>query len=306
MKLSSLTLLFACLWASATQSQPLQVVVSIKPIHSLVSAIMGDTGDPTLLITGGTSPHAFSLKPSHAAALARADLVVWIGPDMERFLTAPLSNLAANARSLPLIHIEDITRLPTREGGIWHEPNNHEGTDEAEEQPIDPHIWLNVSNAIAMTVAIEKALNETYPDHAETFAHNANELRMVLGALDIQIAARIAPVVTRPFFVFHDAYQYFENHYGLSPLGAVTVTPDISPGARRLVNMRTLGQEQDQLCVFAEPQFEPRLAQLLTENSTAHLAYMDPLGSDIAAGPEHYAQTMRALTQNLVGCLTRP
>ncbi|PCJ69770.1 MAG: zinc ABC transporter substrate-binding protein [Rhodobiaceae bacterium] len=308
MQIRYLTLLIASLWACTAQSAPVQVVVSIKPVHSLVAAIMGETGDPTLLITGGTSPHIFSLKPSHAIALSHADLVIWIGPDFERFLDAPLSNLAANTRSLPLLQVEGMVHLPTRTGGIWGAPHTHE--EEAHEaagnEVTDPHIWLDISNAIIMTHAIEDALSEIYPDHAVTFARNAEELRMTLSALGTEITSQTAPVAARPFFVFHDAYQYFENRYHLSPLGAVTVSPDIRPGARRLIDMRKVGKAQDHLCVFAEPQFEPRLLQVLTENTNGQLAYLDPLGSDIPAGPEQYAQTMRNLTENLVNCLTQP
>ncbi len=311
MQIRYLTLLLASLWACTAQSEPLQVVVSIKPVHSLVAAIMGETGEPTLLVTGGTSPHTFSLKPSHAIALAHADLVIWIGPEFERFLKAPLANLATDTRSLPLMHLEDITRLRTREGGIWGATHGHievtnEGPEQAESQTVDPHIWLDISNTIIITTAIEKALSEIYPSHAATFARNANELRMTLNALDAEITSRTAPVAALPFFVFHDAYQYFENRYKLSPLGAVTVSPDIRPGARRLIDMKEAGKEHDHLCVFAEPQFEPRLLQVLTEGNMARLAYLDPLGSDIPAGPEQYAQTMRDLTANLVSCLTTP
>ena len=308
MPIRCLTLLLVSLWASAAHSEPLQVVVSIKPVHSLVAAIMGETGNPTLLITGGTSPHTFSLKPSHAVALANADLVVWIGPEFERFLDAPLSNLAANTRSLPLMHLENMTRLHTRKGGIWstahtHGGDAHEGPDH---ETTDPHIWLDIPNAIIMAGAIEKALSEIYPDHAATFVRNTEKLGMALNNLDAEIASQTAPVATLPFFVFHDAYQYFENRYHLSPLGAVTVSPDIRPGARRLTDMKEVGEKQDRLCVFAEPQFEPRLLQILTEGNNAHLAYLDPLGSDIPAGPEQYTQTLRALATNLVNCLTQP
>ncbi len=311
MRLSCLTLVLASLWTTALYAGPLQVVVSIKPLHSLVSAIMGEVGDPTLLIDASASPHTFSLKPSHAIALSRADLVVWIGPELERFLEAPLANLATDARSLALIGLEGITRLPVRKGGIWNKPHNHEGAgnthDRAHDRKsADPHIWLAVPNAITMVSTIETTLGEIYPDHAVTFTANAEALKARLITLDTEIAARIEPLAARPFFVFHDAYQYFENRYGLSPLGAVTINPDIRPGVRRLVEMKEAGDRHDQLCVFAEPQFAARLAHLLTENNNARVAYLDPLGSTIAPGPEHYIQTMRVLSQNLANCLTHP
>jgi len=300
-------------WATAAQAETLQVVTSLKPVHSLTSAIMGEVGSPTLLITGGASPHTFSLKPSHASALSRADLVVWIGPELERFLKAPLQNLAADALSLSLAQAEGILSLPARAGGVWGDQHTldlhseHMGAkdthDDHEEGTVDPHIWLDIANAIAMTRAIETALKETYPDHAAVFTENATALRSNLTMLDEEISAATAPVTNTPYFVFHDAYQYFENRYRLSPLGAVTASPDIRPGARRMSDLREAGDKQEHICVFAEPQFEPGLLQVLTERGGATLAYLDPLGSDIEAGPQQYTETLRAMTDNLVNCL---
>jgi len=313
MTLRFLILLLGLTWGTATQAETLQVVTSIKPVHSLTSAIVGEVGSPTLLITGGASPHTFSLKPSHASALSRADLVIWIGPELERFLEAPLQNLAADAVSLPLAQAEGIQLLPARAGGVWgdqHTLELHSALNGAEDVhddhetgTVDPHIWLDITNAIAMTRAIEMALKETYPDHAATFAENATALRSNLGMLDEEIFAATAPVATTPYFVFHDAYQYFENRYHLSPLGAVTASPDIRPGARRMSDLREAGDKQEHICVFAEPQFEPDLLQVLTERGGATLAYLDPLGSDIDAGPEQYNETLRAMTHSLVSCL---
>lgn len=310
-------LLLALTWGSATQAETLQVVTSMKPVHSLTSAIMGDVGSPTLLITGGASPHTFSLKPSHASALSRADLVIWIGPDLERFLEAPMHNLAANAVSLPLAQADGISLLPARAGGVWTDQHtedlqsaSHGDEDEVEyahedhETGInDPHIWLDIDNTIAMSRAIETALTETYPGHATTFAENAAALRAKLAMLDDEISALTAPMANTPYFVFHDAYQYFEVRYQLSPLGAVTASPDIRPGARRMSDLREAGDKQEHICVFAEPQFEPGLLRILTEGGGATLAYLDPLGSDIDAGPEQYTETLRTMAQNLVGCL---
>lgn len=301
------------LWSAAARAEGLQVVSTIKPVHSLVAAVMGTAGTPALLIDGGASPHTFSLKPSHARALAQADIVFWIGPVLEQFLEAPLENLAERARSVPLLEAASLRRLPVRSGGIWgtHDMHDAHGDEhgtahEGEPSVIDPHIWLDVRNAIALTGAIEEELTKVYPDLAATFAANAERLRKRLAALDREIEAAVSPVSNEPYFVFHDAYQYYETRYGLAPLGAVTASPDIRPGARRLTNLRQTVEERGVVCVFAEPQFEPRLLNILVEDEEVRLAYLDPLGSDIAAGPDHYADSMRALTRNLVGCLSHP
>ncbi len=301
-----LTILLAL--TGSANATDMKVVTSLKPVHSLTSAIMGELGTPALLISGGASPHTFSLKPSHARALANADLIIWIGPALERFLEAPLANLASNARSMPLMETEGITLLEARSGGIWQglestEHDLHDGHDDHDAGSMDPHIWLDTSNAIAITHAIEAGLSETYPAHAANFATNAQNLRGRLENLDKEIRALTQPLTDRPYLVFHDAYQYFENRYGLSPLGAVTTSPDIRPGARRLNTLNNAGKEQDNLCVFAEPQFDTGLLQIFSDRDGNRLAYLDPLGSDIPSGPDQYVETMRALATTLTGCL---
>ena len=307
----------------------IEIVATIKPVHSLVESILGDEGTATLLISGGASPHTFSLKPSHARALARADLVVWVGPDLERFLEEPLENVAANARHLAVSESKGLTKWPARTGGVWHhqhQEDTHDETgqdgaehddahhDEHEETghqdasdnahlTTDPHIWLDPINAIAMSREIEAALIQLYPERAERFAANAAHLRTELNTLDAALRRQTNPVKDRPFFVFHDAYQYFERRYNLSPLGAITVTPDLSPGAKRIQDLRDTGENRGHTCVFAEPQFEPRTMQLLAEGRNATLAYLDPLGSQIDAGPGHYVATLTALADSLVTCL---
>ncbi|MEQ9518017.1 MAG: zinc ABC transporter substrate-binding protein [Parvibaculum sp.] len=307
-----------------TAPSNIEIVATIKPIHSLVEAILGETGHATLLISGGASPHTFSLKPSHATALARADLVVWVGPDLERFLAASLENVAAEAKHLAVGEVDGLAIYPARAGGAWthqHRNDEHEedeaesdhgeGThveethDESEHLTNDPHIWLDPQNAIIMATVIEKALMEIYPDHTETFTRNATGLRTDLELLDAELKLQTAPVKDRPFFVFHDAYQYFERRYDLSPLGAITATPDLSPGARRIQDLRNTGDANAHICVFAEPQFEPRTMRLLTEGRNATLAYLDPLGSQIEEGPGQYSAMLRALTDSLVTCLSK-
>ncbi len=294
-----------------------RVVASIKPVHSLVASIMGDTGDPTLLVSGGASPHTFSLKPSHATALNNADLVFWIGPDLEGFLANPMKNLVHDSASVPLMAVDGLKLLEAREGGVWgdhlhngehddeHQDEHHDqhqGDEEDEEHSFDPHLWLDLDNTIALTNAIEQRLSDTYPGLGPTFSDNADTLRTQLTTLDLELKEQLAAFSTEPYFVFHDAYQYFEKRYGLSPLGAVTANPDVRPGARRMSELKEAGQGP--VCVFAEPQFEPRILRVLMDDEGARLSYLDPLGSSIPTGPDHFVATLRALATSISDCLT--
>lgn len=288
-----------------------RVVATIKPVHSLVAGVMAGVGEPLLLVRGGGSPHDYSLRPSEARALEDADVIVWIGEGLETFLKKPLAALAGDARILALGEAPGVQRLATRKSGLWAEEeqgseDEHEEEDEDAEHAhgqFDTHLWLDPVNAGAMVDAIVATLGEADPADAARFESNGKLLRARLEQLDQTLAARLAPVRDRPFVVFHDAYQYFEARYRLNAVGTIAVDPGRRPGARRLAEIRARLVELDAACVFAEPQFEPALIDTVIEGTGAKKGVLDPLGADLAAGPEQYFQLMERLAGSLLGCL---
>lgn len=298
-------------WAAAQPALAgIRVVASIKPVHSLAASIMQGVGEPRLLIPGTVSPHGGALRPSQARALREADLVFWIGPEMETFLERPLAGLARGGAAVALSQAPDVKLLALREGGVWpaHEPAA-EDTGEHDEEgqghgDHDMHIWLDTDNARAMAAEIAAALTRIDPAHRAAYAANAKALDARLAALDEEIRTRLAPVREQSYIVFHDAYQYLEARYGLSPAGAVTLSPEIKPGARRIAELRRAVRARGAVCVFAEPQFEPRLLATLTEGTGARSAELDPLGADVPPGPDAYAAIMRALAGGIADCLS--
>ena len=303
--------------ATGARAEPVEVVVSIKPVHSLVAAVMEGVGTPTLLIEGAGSPHTYSLRPSEARALEQAHVVFWIGEGLETFLERPLAALAADARVVELAAAEGIHLLATREGGVWevhdHDDDDHdEAHAHAEEHhhhdghahgEHDMHLWLDPHNAEAMVRLIAATLAEVDPAHAEIYQANAVRLEERLGALDGLLQAKLEPIAERPFIVFHDGYQYFERRYGLNAAGSITVSPEQRPGARRLQEIQARLAEADAACVFAEPQFEPALVETVVAGSDARTGVLDPLGAELAAGPEQYFELMQDLADALAGCL---
>ncbi|MEM7021511.1 MAG: zinc ABC transporter substrate-binding protein [Pseudomonadota bacterium] len=289
------------------------VVASIKPIHSLVAGVMEGVGTPELLIGGAGSPHRYALRPSQARSLANADVVFWVGEGLETFLSRPIDALSDEARVISLGALDTLTTHPAREGGVWGEHianghadhlEDHEGHAEVEHHGyVDMHLWLDPQNGRAMIDAIAKALVAADPGHAETYKSNANGLHTNLARLDADLADKLAPVRNRPFVVFHDAYQYFENHYGLNAVGAITIDPVRKPGAGRLRAIRAKLTELEAVCVFAEPQFEPVLVETVVEGTRAKAGILDPLGAELEAGSTHYEQLLRSLSEGLLSCL---
>ena len=311
---------------SAAADQGPAVVASIKPIHSLVAGVMEGVGTPQLLIEGAGSPHSYALRPSQARALDQAEVVFWVGDGLEAFLGKPLGALSDDATVVALGDAEGLRLLPTREGGMWADHGEEEGEhaheheDEHEEEhqedhadehghdhgEVDMHVWLDPQNAAAMVGAIAATLSAADPEHAAAYEANATKVRADLARLDAELAATLAPVHDRPFVVFHDAYQYFEDRYGLNTVGSITVDPQRAPGAARLREIRAELEERAAACVFAEPQFRPALVETVVEGTGAGTSVLDPLGADLEAGPGQYAQLLRALSGSLVDCLGTP
>ncbi|MDK1373184.1 MULTISPECIES: zinc ABC transporter substrate-binding protein ZnuA [unclassified Sinorhizobium] len=319
---ASTVLLSAPAWAES-----LNVVASIKPVHSLVASIMEGVGEPSLIVEGGASPHTYNMKPSNAAALQAANVVFWVGHGLEAFLDKPLEALGSGAKVVELSAAPGLEKLTFREGGAFEAHGHDDEGDEAahdgheheehgaEQEPahdhehdhaegeFDMHLWLDPMNAKAMAAEIEKALAEADPDNASAYEANLAKLNQRLDALDTNLAETVAPVRDKPFVVFHDAYQYFEHRYKVRVAGSITVSPEVLPGAERLSEIRAKIKELGATCVFAEPQFEPKLINVVIEGTPAKSGTLDPEAATLDAGPDLYFQLMENLGASLKSCL---
>ncbi|WP_332302269.1 zinc ABC transporter substrate-binding protein ZnuA [Rhizobium sp. GR12] len=315
--------------ASGATAAP-NVVVSIKPVHSLVAAIMRGVGEPKLIVDGAASPHTYNLRPSNARTLEKADLVFWVGPGLEAFLQKPLEALASKATVVELEDAKGLEKLPFREGGAFeaHDDDDeghgeHAGhTDDAsghghdhgddhknddgdhEHGAYDTHLWLDPANAKAMAQEIETALIAADAGNAATYLANTKKLIDDIDALDAELAETVRPVKDKPFIVFHDAYQYFEHRYGVKTAGSITVSPETLPGADRVSQIQEKVRQLGATCVFAEPQFEPKLVSVITEGTAAKSATLDPEAATLEPGPDLYFQLMRGIAGSLKNCLS--
>ncbi len=307
----------------------IEVVTSIKPVHSLVAAVMDGVGEPGLILQGAGSPHTYSLRPSQARMLAGADVIFWVGPNLEAFMAKPLESLADGADLITLSEADGVTLLEPREGGAFeahshgdegddhgHGEEGHDHDKEAAAEAAhaehdhdhdhgpDAHLWLDPENARAMVKTIAAELSRANPENADAYAANAKKVEEKLTALESEVAAELAPVKDRPFIVFHDAYQYFEKRFGLAAAGSITVSPEVIPGAQRIDEIHAKVKTLNAACVFSEPQFEPRLVEVVTEGSDAKSGVLDPLGAELADGPNLYFELIRNMATSLKECLT--
>jgi len=295
-----LATLLAALPAAALAAP--RVVVSLKPVHSLVAALMHGVGDPAVIIDGASSPHTYQMKPSDAAKLEGADIIFWVGPDMEKFLEKPLATLGAKAKVVELDKAPGLIKLPVRESGTF-EPHADDGPAVAGHKEADLHLWLNTDNAKAMAILIEKTLIKADPANAKAYAKNFAVLDDRLDKLTVEISGTVSPVRDKPFIVFHDAYQYFERQFGVSVAGSITVSPETLPGAARIAQIHDKVKSLKSTCVFAEPQFEPKLIDVVLEGTDAKSGVLDPEAGTLPKGEGLYFDMMRNLAKSLSDCL---
>jgi zinc transport system substrate-binding protein len=273
------------------------VLATIKPIHSLVAAVMKGVDRPELLIQGAQSEHSYALKPSDADKIGRARIVFEVGPDLETYLVRPLTTLAPKAKIVALERAPGVRLLQARRGGLW------ESGDDPNEGPTDPHIWLDPENAIAMTRAIAAALTGVDPAHAAAYATNRDHEVARISATEARLRTALSPLRGRSYLVFHDAYRYFEHRFDLTAVGAVTVAPERPVGPRRIEMLRANILNSKIACVFREPQFSPRLIDTLVAGSPVKTGILDPLGATLAPGPDLYQNLLQGLSDSLTECL---
>ena len=302
--ISLISLLFTNMSVMADKKPPLKVLTSIKPIQLIAQAITEDVTEPEVLLPPGASPHSHSLRPSDARRLQNADVMFWVGPDMEVFLEKMLFN-AKSTRSVPMMNAKDIKLR--RSGDSEEEHHHHDDGHHHHHGEFDAHIWLSPENAIVMANSISSTLIELDPDNTKKYKSNLKRFISSMKKVDARNKKKLSPVLKRPIFVFHDAYGYLQDHYHLNIAGHFTLNPEQQPGARHLAELRDKLREKEKefgkVCVFREPQFQPAYINRIVEGMNANVSVLDPLAMDIAEGANAYPEFLQELVDNIVSCL---
>ena len=294
----------------------ISVVTSIKPLHSLTSYIMEGVGEPELIIDGVASPHNFQIKPSHAKMLQNADLVIWIGEDLESFLPTALKSIPKDAVVFELLDQSGLKKLKFRENNIFEGHDDHGHDEHAKKEDdhddhghddhghghgsFDPHIWLDPANAKVIVKKITNQLSKIDKDNASTYKANSKKVIKDLDGLIKEVKNEINKDAS--FVVFHDAYQYFEKRFGLSVIGALTVNPDVMPGAEQLSEIREVIEHEKAKCIFSEPQFNPNIINSIASDTGVKTGVLDPLGANIDKGKNMYFDLIKDMSNSLKDC----
>jgi zinc transport system substrate-binding protein len=281
------------------------VVVTIKPVHSLVAGVMRGIAEPKLLVRGSSSPHAYALTPSDTAALYNAALFFRVSPQLEPFTPKLLRALPDEVQVVSVMDAPGLQLLTMRRGPTFEHDSAytaHVGAPDV----IDGHAWLDPENAKAMVDYIAQILSGWNPTHAKAFKSNAHDLSQQLEALRRELEQTLKPVADRPYVVFHDAMHYFERRFGLNAVGSISVNPEIPPSAARLIELRRKVIAVGAQCAFSEPQFSMALVSAVAEGAGVRVGTLDPEAINLSPGPDLYFTLLRTLAADLTRCLTMP
>ena len=276
-------------------------MTSIKPVQLIAAAVQDGLGVPEVLLPPGASPHNYALRPSDVRRVQSADLLYWIGPDMEGFLPRVLKG-----RTLPSVALQDLPGLTLRRFA----EDSHSHAEEADDHDhdhrpgsLDAHLWLSPVNARVIAGKIASDLISADPANAARYQSNLKAFDERLDALDLRLKARLAAIEGKPYFVFHEAFDYFEDAYGLKHTGVFSVAAEVQPGAQHVAAMRERLQQAGPSCVFSEPPLRPRLAQTLTAGLPVTLAELDAMGGTLPVDAKGYEALLENMAGELAGCL---
>lgn len=276
-------------------------MTSVRPLGFIAAAIADGVMLTHVLLPDGASPHDYALRPSDIKRLHDANLVVWIGPKMESFLEKPTQQLESN-KNLTLVTLpgvrsqlivgddDDEHGHPAAQSESHAENSDFSGAhivtegvsagfagdSDHDHGQYNMHIWLSPAIAKQVAIAIHDRLVQQSPQNKDKLDVNLRKFEQQLEQTEKKVGIMLQPVQDKGYFVFHDAYGYFEKAFGLTPLGHFTVNPEIQPGARRLHQIRTQLVEQKAVCVFAEPQFRPAVISAIAQGTPVRQGTLDP------------------------------
>ena len=301
--LLKILLSFSFLISYSSLNAEVKVVTTIKPIHSLVAGVMDGLGSPSLIVDGSNSPHNFSLKPSHAKMIEDAEIIFWVGEDLETFMIKSLESIANNATKVSFMDLDNITKLKFKEENILEVEgydDDHDDHDDHADGEFDAHIWLDPKNAIEIVNEIAKTLSLKDPNNKNVYYSNAEKLNHSLNELIKKINLSINKDAR--FIVFHDAYQYFEKRFDVSSAGALILNEEALPSAKKVSEIHKIIKKQNINCIISEPQFNPNIIKSIAQDSSILTGSFDPLGSSFDTNKNLYFEMILSLSNSLKDC----
>lgn len=278
-------------------AQAMSVLSSVKPINLIVQELTAGVATSSYLVPSGASPHDYALRPSDMKKIKNADTIVWYGNDLEPFLSKVLENKKniITVSQFPSVEFYHFDKHDEDE--YAHEGHHHHNTD--------PHFWLGPKETLGVAKEITKQLIKIDPLNKDQYQSNLAQFEKKLTQVVKTISTQLAPVKSKGYFVFHDAYGYFERYFDMNNLGHFTVSPDRKPGAKTLIKIKKSLVSQQAVCVFSEPQFEPAIVTTITRGTDVHKGELDPLAIQQDEVPGAYFNFLLTISNELESCLNQ-
>ncbi|TDQ59728.1 zinc transport system substrate-binding protein [Mesocricetibacter intestinalis] len=315
----------------ASYTASADIVTSVKPLGFIASSIAEGVTETQVLVPPGASPHDTYLKPSDVLLLKKADLAIWIGEDVDANFSKIINEYLGADKKLQLSELEEIEDLliEGEEGHDHSHSHNHHSDSHEEEDAehshnhahkqeghshahdhhhdssVNWHIWYSpqISHIVAQEIA--ERLTHIYPDKKQRIAKNLAQFEQSLATQSEKIKVQLAPYKDRGFYVFHDAYGYFNTAYGLNQTGYFTINPLVAPGAKTLAKIKQEIQQHKVSCLFAEPQFTPKVIESLSQSTGVKVGRLDPIGDNVQLGKDSYAAFLQATADSYAQCLAQ-
>lgn len=294
---------------------PPAIVADTPVTGSMVQQVLGDLGTVRVLLPKGASVHHYQMRPSDAQALQSAGLVVWTGPELTPWLDRAAESLGNDTTQLRLLQVPATTLRDYGQVGDDHGHDDHshdhdhaDGHDHDDHvhTGTDPHAWLNPDNGALWLTAIAEQLAKGDPENAIAYRNNAAAAVAELSQIDDRIAGELTDHRDQRFVVFHDAYGYFTDHYGMQPALPLSAGDASSPSASRIAALREQITSSGAICAFPEYGHDAKLITTATEGSDTRTgAPLDPEGSGLEQSPELYVQVLAGLSSTLIDCLNK-
>jgi zinc transport system substrate-binding protein len=277
-------LLFTSLLCSASHAD-VSIVTTIKPLQMIAEAVIQENGSVSSIVDPRQSPHHFTVSPSDRIALARADITVWIGPLFETQLSDFFAQSQAKEKTIQVIEIPGL-RLHT-----------------IGESQIDAHLWLDSVNALQIATEIADRAAALDPTNAASYRENLQEFSLEIERRNQQVAQMFESPAVASYGVYHDAYQYFEQQFGLQHDLIVLEDPEVQPSIRQIVQLRSEVNEKKPACLLLESDASMELVNTVLDGHELKLISVDLLGSNVNTQVNAYSEFIAKVADDFYQCL---
>lgn len=312
------------LMALCAPAWALNIVATIPPMGALALPFVSDEDEITVILSAGQTPHGFQMRPSHRFQLEQADIILAVGSGVDGWADKVLKSMPEKV--IWMQNLPGLVKIDQRNDAKWpkhhhDEKHEHEHEHEAEHEhkhseslvndaktltgkpdfKQDPHIWLSPVNGRLMAQAIAQKLSQTTPKRTAEIEQSLKIWLADLQAVEAQTRQDLQSVKAQPFIVLHDAFQYYEKHFGLNGVGAIQINPELKPSLQKVLTLREQIQQQGVVCVFKEPQFPEKQVAYVVQDLAVNIGQLDPLGRQARLQP--YLTLLQNLSDSFKRCL---